>query len=695
MNEYRRSNMKQLQILIYLLLPGFNEAIGILDTPRDVHSRSSREEALLGWVLRGLQGGYYSVVYRDAWPDARDGLSMEVTHDAATVELGMNEGRVPRVDPDAWDKDSVLQHAFIFVSRNSRLVNKVSRSKGRQLAFLIGMGTMGATGAVGHFRSVGLVTEGRQLAFLIGMGTMGATGAVGHFRSVGLVTEILASNLELLNGPSKAFVYLGNLTKSMVKSYYSAFPGKNLYFFGYMALPGRNASSSALSFRVYSRCLYCQNGKPKVFLVDNISSVRDDILQSKMVSPPSSFTGNFHGARNATMMIPEDSARIWPQGHPDCTQHTQAPARDTPKHLRTAHPSTSARLTQVSDCKGSSLAILPPRSVDRNGRGRLRLSGWIRVPRILPGRAGKNEREMRWRVQEELQLPLEICTTMHLLKRIVEETPPETHPRPRVIRAVGTEFTQWVSIASPINISRDPFSVDMVQEHNRYQKTQLDLELGCKYVAAQVNAQVPYCDVILKVEDTVFFSSRLILGAWSPYFHRMFTSGTKESTERELHLQGVSKIGFRGVWEFLHSSEFFMDGEDGTLAILHDAQFLEIQHLCSIVSRQISQILKPRNAFLFLRKAEELGQKDLEEGILRFMAGCFNEIVTMPEFLHMTLESLKSLLHRNELEVKTEDEVFEASRRWIEYDPDRKGFWPEILAEFDFPFSPSTFSKET
>ncbi|CAG0900868.1 unnamed protein product [Darwinula stevensoni] len=107
----------------------------------------------------------------------------------------------------------------------------------------------------------------------------------------------LESNEELLKGTTKLFVYLGTLSESMVKSFYKAFPGENTYLFGYMPLTEGNGSSSAVSFRVYNRCLYCQGGKPKVVLVDEVSWALGDTLQSKMASPTASFTGNFYGAR--------------------------------------------------------------------------------------------------------------------------------------------------------------------------------------------------------------------------------------------------------------------------------------------------------------------------------------------------------------------------------------------------------------
>ena len=156
----------------------------------------------------------------------------------------------------------------------------------------------------------------------------------------------------------------------------------------------------------------------------------------------------------------------------------------------------------------------------------------------------------------------------------------------------------------------------MGQDRHRYKKTPLDLELGCRKVVEKVNAQVSYCDIVMKVliEGTAFYSSRLILGAWSPYFERIFTCVREEITKREVVLKGVSKICFIAIWEFLHGTEFSIDGEDGLLAILRDAHFLSIMHLCEIVSRMIGNALQVQNAFLFLRTAQDLQKGSAGKG---------------------------------------------------------------------------------
>ncbi|CAG0900867.1 unnamed protein product [Darwinula stevensoni] len=120
--------MRHLHILFYLISSGLLGANGILDIHFQPHPSYFQDEALLMWMLRGLQDSYITVVYRDARLDARDGLTKGIPREMATVEFGMDAGSVPKVDTDAWDEGSYLQHTFIFLSRDRRLINRTLES---------------------------------------------------------------------------------------------------------------------------------------------------------------------------------------------------------------------------------------------------------------------------------------------------------------------------------------------------------------------------------------------------------------------------------------------------------------------------------------------------------------------------------------------------------------------------------------
>ncbi|CAG0882512.1 unnamed protein product [Darwinula stevensoni] len=100
-----------------------------------------------------------------------------------------------------------------------------------------------------------------------------------------------------------------------------------------------------------------------------------------------------------------------------------------------------------------------------------------------------------------------------------------------------------------------------------------------------------------------------------------------------------------------------------------------------------------RNALLFLRTAQDLGEKELQEEILAFVARCFSDIVGTPGFLELTLETIRGLFLRDDLKIDSEEAVFRSCKCWIEHDQDRREHWPALLDAVRLPLLPLDFLK--
>ncbi|KAI7863588.1 BTB/POZ protein, partial [Spinellus fusiger] len=53
----------------------------------------------------------------------------------------------------------------------------------------------------------------------------------------------------------------------------------------------------------------------------------------------------------------------------------------------------------------------------------------------------------------------------------------------------------------------------------------------------------------------VFYSSKLILATMSPFFEDLFTSGMRESTEKEVVLRGVDSKVFKVILDYIHTNK--------------------------------------------------------------------------------------------------------------------------------------------
>ncbi|CAG0902675.1 unnamed protein product [Darwinula stevensoni] len=203
------------------------------------------------------------------------------------------------------------------------------------------------------------------------------------------------------------------------------------------------------------------------------------------------------------------------------------------------------------------------------------------------------------------------------------------------------------------------------------------------------------CDVVLLIQDAKFYSCKAILAAVSPYFRQMFSSEDfKEPSQREVRLEGFTETGFRLVWDYIHGARMYVEGEDGALAALQDAHYLGLKRLCEKISKTLVDFLTPENAFRTLGIAERYECQDLKEAANAAISVRFNQVIHTADFLSVSFKALTSLLDRDDLEVSSEKDVFEAMKRWVDRDESRKCHLPDLIDKIRLPLLPHEYRKK-
>ncbi|KAL7975839.1 hypothetical protein Chor_001252 [Crotalus horridus] len=157
-------------------------------------------------------------------------------------------------------------------------------------------------------------------------------------------------------------------------------------------------------------------------------------------------------------------------------------------------------------------------------------------------------------------------------------------------------------------------------------------------VMGEIRRQGKLCDVTLKVGDHKFSAHRIVLAASIPYFHAMFTNDMMECKQDEIVMQGMDPR------------------------------------------------LHPKNCLGVRQFAEAMMCAVLYEAANNFVHQHFVEVSMLEEFLALPLEDVLELLTRDELHVKTEEQVYEAALAWVRYDRGpREGCLPELLSRIRLP----------
>jgi len=198
------------------------------------------------------------------------------------------------------------------------------------------------------------------------------------------------------------------------------------------------------------------------------------------------------------------------------------------------------------------------------------------------------------------------------------------------------------------------------------------------------------CDVTLRVCDsdgqaTEIRTHRAVLAACSAYFLAMFTHEVKESQQDVVDIQGVKPDIMTGLVDFTYTGEIDINVNNvqEILAATSLLQLNEVQDLCCDFLREQ---LDASNCLGIRCFAEANGCPQLSSVIDKFARKNFVDVVQGTEFCDHSWEKIVLLIKSDELNVKEEEEVFEAVMKWVEYDIDeRLQHLPKLLSHVRLP----------
>ncbi|XP_037091200.1 kelch-like ECH-associated protein 1B [Pollicipes pollicipes] len=174
-------------------------------------------------------------------------------------------------------------------------------------------------------------------------------------------------------------------------------------------------------------------------------------------------------------------------------------------------------------------------------------------------------------------------------------------------------------------------------------------------------------DVVLELESEDVKAHKLVLAAASPYFKAMFTSGLRESSMSSIKLQGVCTYTFSRLLLFAYTGEITVN-EQTVCALLPAATMFQMQHVVEVCCNFLRNQLEPSNAIGIATFAEQHGCMELLHTATQFIEQHFTQIVQEEEFLMLNPTQLIKLIHRDELNVFDERDVYAAVVKWVKYD---------------------------
>lgn len=193
------------------------------------------------------------------------------------------------------------------------------------------------------------------------------------------------------------------------------------------------------------------------------------------------------------------------------------------------------------------------------------------------------------------------------------------------------------------------------------------------------------CDVVLRVGGRDIMSHRAVLAACSPYFYAMFAGELVESRAKVVVMQDIHPDIMENLVEFAYTGRvnITVDNVQAMLATTCLVQFHEVAELCC---KFLETQLDPSNCLGIRKFVEAHGCSNFLESIDRYVLQKFREVSKSDEYNLLPCELLVKVIASDDLNVKVEEEVYEAVMKWISFNTSERSLnLPVILENVRMP----------
>uniref|UniRef100_A0A3P8WCH7 Kelch-like family member 18 n=2 Tax=Cynoglossus semilaevis TaxID=244447 RepID=A0A3P8WCH7_CYNSE len=221
-----------------------------------------------------------------------------------------------------------------------------------------------------------------------------------------------------------------------------------------------------------------------------------------------------------------------------------------------------------------------------------------------------------------------------------------------------------------------------------------DLPARGYVVMEEIRRQGKLCDVTLKVGEHKFSAHRIVLAASIPYFHAMFTNDMVECKQDEILMQGMDPSALEALINFAYSGHVAID-QQNVQSLLIGSSFLQLQNVKDACCSFLQERLHPKNCLGVRQFAETMMCTTLYDSASSFLHQHFVDVSVSEEFLGLRAEEVLELVGCDQLNVETEEQVFEAVLAWVYHDRKRRELLlPELLSKIRLPLCRPQFLSD-
>ncbi|KAJ8940240.1 hypothetical protein NQ318_016696 [Aromia moschata] len=181
------------------------------------------------------------------------------------------------------------------------------------------------------------------------------------------------------------------------------------------------------------------------------------------------------------------------------------------------------------------------------------------------------------------------------------------------------------------------------------------------------------CDATLVLDDGAEIPvHRAILCACSSYFRALFTTTLHNKEKNRVHLPGVSSDMLQKLLVYIYLRKLDIN-EDNVYNLLITADYLSILGVLQLCCEYLEKTLNPKTCIGVLVFARSHFCQELAGNTWKYIMRNFTEIASInDEILSLSLLDVQEIINADDLNVKSEEIVWETILRWIDYDTESR-----------------------
>ena len=199
------------------------------------------------------------------------------------------------------------------------------------------------------------------------------------------------------------------------------------------------------------------------------------------------------------------------------------------------------------------------------------------------------------------------------------------------------------------------------------------------------------CDVVIQVQSASFNAHRVVLASSSPYFEAMFGGELEESRQSTVTIKDISASVMEQLLDYCYTSSIAIN-EDTVQDLLTASGILQLSWVQEVCCEFMKHQLDYTNCLGIQTFADAHNCRELHDAASCYALQRYLEVVDGMEFLELNCEELIKLLQNEDLNVQSEEQVYESALKWVKYEEDqRKHLLPAILEHVRLPLLERSF----